>query len=194
MIVKALVGAALLLAPFPVAPSIPLSIDSDAIPKVICPVFAGPVLRGISYGSAFRVGGNLLLSVKHVTSVGNCIIDGQPITVRYESPDQDFSILSATPGPRIPIDCGGFHKGQHIIAIGHARGRDELTTIALTATGVKADGLDVLFGVFTVIPGMSGGVLVDADTGRAVGTVNRYDPGPGLSMSQSLKDTPICHS
>jgi hypothetical protein len=43
-----------------------------------------------------------------------------------------------------------------------------------------------------VIPGMSGGPIVDAETGRVVGTVNKENFEAGLSWSVQLKDTPIC--
>lgn len=192
MIVKALLAAALVAVPFPVAPSIPLSIDSDAIPKVVCPVFAGPVLRGISYGSAFRVGGNLLISVRHVTHEGNCMVDGMPIQKLWESDTQDFAIFTATPGPRVPIDCGGYVKGRRYVAVGHARGLDQLTAIELVGTGVKAGQFSLLVGTYTVIPGQSGAAILDAETGAAVGTINAYDMAHGISFSVALRDTPIC--
>lgn len=190
---KVLLAAAMVAAPFPVAPATPL-IDGDAIPKVVCPVYAGPVLQGFSMGTAFRVGGHLLLSVKHVTNVGNCLIDGKPITVTYQGPDQDFSMISASAGPRIAIDCGGFVKGHRYVAVGHARGRDELAFISLDGTGIKVGQYSLLTGVYTVIPGMSGGPVIDMDTGKVVGLVNAYDMQHGISMSVALKDTPACRS
>jgi hypothetical protein len=38
---------------------------------------------------------------------------------------------------------------------------------------------------------MSGGVVMN-DKGEAVGTINAYIPGTGVSMSRDLKDTSVC--
>jgi hypothetical protein len=191
MIVKALVGAALLAVPASVAPAVPL-LDQQ-IPKVVCPVYAGPVLLGWSMGSAFRIGPHLLLSVKHVTNYDACYIDGRKITVNYTSPDSDFSIISdSQDGPSLKIDCNGFRPGRKYLAVGHGRGLDQLTTVELTGTGVTIAGQAALKGIFTVVPGMSGGPVVDAETGRVVGTTNSYMMDKGLSGSVELKNTSVC--
>ena len=191
MIVKALCGASLLLAPASVAPAVPLL--DQAIPKVVCPVYENNVLLGWSMGSAVRIGRHFLLSVKHVTSVGNCTINGKPIKVNYEGHPQDFSELTTQDeGATLRMDCGGFVKGRTYLAIGHARGRDELTTIELEGTGIKQDGYSVLIGIETVIPGQSGGAVIDADTHAVVGMVNAYNMEDGTSYSIALKDTSLC--
>jgi hypothetical protein len=142
-------------------------------------------------GSAFRIG-KLLLSVKHVTNYPECYINGKKITVVYTAPDQDFSIISDSEGPFLKVDCGGFVKGRKYLSVGHARGLDTLTTVELVATGVTIAGQAALKGVFTVIPGMSGGPVIDEETGKVVGTVNSYIMESGLSGSVALKGTPIC--
>ena len=191
MIVKVLVAAALVAAPCPVAPSIPI-MDS-AIPKVVCPVYAGPILLGWSMGSAVRIGPRLLLSVRHVTSVGNCQINGKAIKVDYESKSKDFAIVSTEDdGGTVRINCEGFVRGRKYEAWGHARGLDELTEVDLEGTGVTQSGFGVLKGIFTVIPGQSGGAVLDKETHALVGMVNAYDPAAGISYSIQLKDTSIC--
>jgi hypothetical protein len=45
-----------------------------------------------------------------------------------------------------------------------------------------------------VIPGQSGGSIIDAETGKAVGMVNAYDMAKGLSYSIPLSATPVCHA
>jgi hypothetical protein len=163
-------------------------ISPDAIPEVICP--------GSDYtsaGSAFRVDPDgLLLSVNHVTSEHNCAIDGKPINIAYASPTEDFSELLGDEGPYLQIDCGGFVEGRKYIAFGHARGEPQITTVELIGTGAIDDGEAILVGMIPVIPGMSGGPIVDAETGRVVGTVNKENFEAGLSWSVQLKDTPIC--
>lgn len=143
-------------------------------------------------GSAFYVGPTTLLSVAHVTTMLGCTINGKPFTVLRSK--GDFSIISvAEPSTNwLRIDCGGFVAGKLYEAIGYARGLDTQTTVELEATG-KIDGqLSRLDGVFTVIPGQSGGPIRDELTGRVIGTVNTYDAENGLSGSVALKDTPVC--
>jgi hypothetical protein len=189
MIVKALVGAALLAAPASVAPAVPL-LDQQ-IPKVVCPVYAGPVLLGWSMGSAFRIG-KLLLSVKHVTDYPDCYINGKKITVAYTDPKLDFSIIADSEGPFLKVDCDGFKPGRKYLAVGHARGLDQLTTVELEGTGQTTNGYAILKGISVVIPGQSGGSIIDAETGKAVGMVNAYDMAHGLSYSIPLSETTIC--
>lgn len=145
-------------------------------------------------GTAFRVGKGLLLSVNHVTSNGSCFIAGKPLSVKYKSPTSDFSMVNGDDGPFLPIDCGGFVKGRKYVALGHARGLDLITQVELTATG-ETDGTNgqaVLSGVFSVVPGQSGGPVIDEETGKVVGTVNMENYEDGLSWSVPLSGTPVC--
>ena len=187
--IRALVLAAALLIPSPVAPaSLPLVVvQPSSIQQVIC--FG----KGyISAGTAFRVGPQLELSVNHVTSEPNCYIDGKPINLAYKSPDRDFSELVADDGPYLTIDCGGFVKGKRYLAIGYARGLPNLYTVELTGTGQTDSGESVLTGMVPVIPGMSGGPVIDEETGRVVGTTNMENFEEGLSWSVPLSSTPLC--
>jgi hypothetical protein len=178
MIAKYL-AAALLVAPVPVAPAIPES----AVEKVTC-------IPGV--GSAFRIGKNTFVSVKHVTSLGGCVIDGKPIEVVYTHPTKDFSIIKAdSPGPTLRIDCGGFVANRKYSARGYARGIAEIS-IELVGTGKERAGLSILWGIFTVIPGQSGGAVIDDLTGKVVGTINAYDAPQGYSGSVELRGTPLC--
>lgn len=189
MILKLICAAALLAAP--VAASAPASpqLEQPAVPLVIC-----PMIGGYSAGSAFRIGPHLLLSVNHVTSASaTCGIDGQRITVIYASTERDFSVLSDDrPGSYLKADCGGYVAGRRYVALGHARGLPILTTVTLIATGSSRGGFYVLRGIFTVIPGMSGGPVLDAETGKVVGTINVYDEPSGMSGSVPLSETPVC--
>jgi hypothetical protein len=181
--VPALLAASLMLAPQADANFVG---DHSAIVKVDC-------LQGM--GTAFRIGRHLLLSVKHVTSMSMCSIDGEQVRVIYSGEKQDFSMLEMqSEGQTLGIDCGGFVRGRRYLATGFARGLDETTTVELEGTG-KTDGrLSVLKGTYTVIPGMSGGPIIDAETGKVVGTTNTYDYPDGLSGSVELRSTPVCHA
>jgi hypothetical protein len=168
------------------APAATWLVPPKAVVQVIC-----PMPGGWSAGTAFRVG-KYLLTVNHVTKPGTCEIGGVPVKVLYASPTKDFAILAGDEGPFIPVDCGGFVQGKKYLAIGYARGLPFQTKVELVATGQKSGQFSILRGVITVIPGQSGGPIVDADTGRVVGTVNVYNFEQGWSGSVALADTPIC--
>ena len=185
-------AAASLLIPSPVAPATLQTlvvVPPEAIVQVIC---IGK--NYVSAGTAFRVGpSGLALSVNHVTSGdAQCFIQGKRINLAYKSPDRDFSEVLMDEGPYLQIDCGGFVKGRKYIAAGYARGEKNLVTVELTALGVTNDGESLLYGMVPVIPGMSGGPIFDAETGKVVGTVNRENFEEGLSWSEELKQQPIC--
>lgn len=171
----------------PWVPSIPPTMGNNhpLVEKVLCDT---------ARGTAFRVGKDYWLSVKHVTDKGNCKVNGEPVKELWNSPTQDFSIfrLEARTGKSFKIDCGGFRDGAIYTATGHARGLDDQTHVTLTATSRSISGFAVLKGVFTVIPGQSGGPVIDRETGKVVGTINVFQPVEGLSGSLPLRDTPVC--
>lgn len=145
-------------------------------------------------GSAFRVGGNHWMSVAHVTGLHHCTINGAPITVTEQDGARDFSRFDtrqAMPNG-LKVNCHGFIPGQWYWSTGFALGKPFQTAIALYATYAHApNGMRVLIGPFTVIPGMSGGPIMDG-SGAVVGTVNAYLPGTGISFSRELKTTSVC--
>lgn len=145
-------------------------------------------------GTAFRIGRYTWLSVAHVTKGAGCTIGGEPFKLEWNDPKRDFAILhlEKRPGKGLAIDCQGFKRGRIYLAIGHARGLDVQTTIPLVATGDTDDGFAVLRGIWTVIPGQSGGPIIDRETGKVVGTVNVYVPHMGLSGSIPLSETSVC--
>lgn len=169
--------------------------------SVSTPVITGPyhyptiyqVKCERSLGTAFRVGVTRFISVAHVTSAKGCTINGQPIYATAE--DGDFSTFSAAVygGRPMKVDCGGFRPGRWYYAVGHARGWSWQTTLPLYATYAKAyNGMRMLLGSPTVIPGMSGGPLIDAETGAVAGTINAYRSDQPISYSRELRDTSIC--
>lgn len=145
-------------------------------------------------GSAFRVGPNLLLTVAHVTSVGGCFIGGKPF--RVAETRGDFAVLTMPEPSRqwLRIDCRGFVAGRRYAAVGFARGLPTQTSVDLVATGDTLAGLAVLKGVFTAVPGQSGGAVIDVATRRPVGTVNAYQMRAGLTGSVELKGTSVCRA
>ena len=181
---KMLCGAALLAASGPA--SAPMQwIQYPTVHQVSC-------MEGS--GTAFRVGKTHFLSVAHVTALHFCTVEGKPIAVTNQDGDHDFSELEV-PLPRgggLPISCEGFVPGQWYWSSGFANAAPFQTNIALYATFLKdRDGKRVLIGESAVIPGMSGGPVMDS-AGRVVGTVNAFVRGSTISLSRELKDTAVC--
>ena len=193
MIVKAL--GALALASLPLASATPQTVSYSTNPAIVQVVCRTP--EGTGRGTAFRISPELLVSVAHVTSIGNCSIHDRPIKVLVEDREQDFALIRL-PGsePSMKIDCGGYQWGKMYFAIGFARGLPDRRILTLAGTGqrVKLEGRREPFGLLAhnrVIPGMSGGAIVGAD-GRVVGLVNAYSLFFNISFSRELSDTILC--
>lgn len=184
---RAVLIAGFFASPLSPASTSPVAVPRAAIVQVVC--FGKDM---VTSGTAFRIGNGLLLSVNHVTSTPNCYIQGKPIDLKWKSPKEDFSMLGGDDGPFLTVDCGGFIKGRRYAAIGYARGLDTPAIVEMVATGDTEDGFAVLIGLVTVIPGQSGGPIIDETTGRVVGTVNAENFEEGLSFSVPLSATPIC--
>lgn len=132
-----------------------------------------------------------VLSVAHVTESNDCRIGGRPI-FSLKDKDSDFSVvLSERPHAGFKVNCEGFKGGEYYFAVGYARGWKWQTMVMLMATTQTVGGQTLLLGPPTVIPGMSGGPVLNA-AGEVVGTVNRYSPIYPLSFSQPLSDTSVC--
>jgi hypothetical protein len=143
-------------------------------------------------GTAFRVGPRVLLSVAHVVKNVGCTIGGKPFKIIHTK--GDFAVLEMDQADNrwLRVDCSGFVKGKHYLALGYARGLDTQTEVEIEATGKTDGGQARLSGVFTVIPGQSGGPVMDMETGSVLGTVNTYVADYGLSGSVELKGTSVC--
>ena len=132
------------------------------------------------------------LSVAHVTTQFGCAIEGTPIGAENE--DGDFSRVDyKAKGIRpFKVNCGGMVVGTYVWAIGYAGGFEWPTmTRHLVTYKRDSNGMRMLLGSPVFIPGMSGGVVLNA-AGEAVGTVNAYSKDYPVSFSRELKDTSIC--
>ena len=165
-------------------------------PERLGPTDLYPQVRQVacagSLRTAFRIKGGKLVSVNHVTRAQACSIDGLPIGRVDADPDLDFSVIEAAGQNGFPISCEGYKPGQWYFAIGFAKGYRWQTMLMVLATFQKsANGQQILIGVPTFIPGMSGGPVLNAK-GEVVGTVNAYNSIFGLSFSRPLSDTALC--
>jgi hypothetical protein len=175
MFVKVLSAGALAFAPVPA----PVYIDYPLVEMVRC---------AEGTGTAFTAAGRIV-SVHHVTRLTNCSVNG--VVPKWEQEgDKDFSTAPAQiVGYR--IDCEGFKAGETYYASGYAEGGPE-RLITLIGTGeYHGNGMAVLLGYPTVIPGQSGGPIFST-RGEVVGTVNMFAIFYPLSFSVELKDTEMC--
>lgn len=173
----------------------------DPIPLVICGVG-----QDAPKATAFRVDAHTLVTARHVVLKAPCTIAGEPMQVTYTSTQSEYAILrDDRPGRALHVDCGGFVQGRHYTALGHARGLEEVTPVDVLALGPARSvtvanskgeenliGMELLVGIFTTIPGQSGGPLVDKETGDAVGIVSGGNFEEGISSAVPLSITPLC--
>lgn len=146
-------------------------------------------------GTAVQIGHHRLISAAHVTAMHGCAVGGKPVTVTEQDGARDFAEISAdVPGPGLKMSCEGYHAGEWVWSVGYAHGASFQTAIALYATYIKdREGKRVLIGPYTVIPGMSGGPIMNA-RGEVVGIVNAYVPDTEISFSRDLRDTDLCRA
>lgn len=165
------------------------------VKQVICTFANGMQGRG----TAWRVSKGRFASVSHVTGRGGaCTLDGKLIAVEYDDPFGDFSIIRVEDDVEggIPVNCSGYYHGYNYYSVGFARGAPWSVVITLRSNKLLdpflyRPGWSLFSGIEHVIPGMSGGPILDR-YGRAVGAVNAYNKQKGLSWSRPLQETPLC--
>jgi hypothetical protein len=149
-------------------------------------------------GTGFKLDTGTWVSVDHVTSLGNCTVDGIPIVVTHADKSGDFSTF-VVPGDRrrggIKANCEGYKEGRWYHGQGHARGLSIVTSVPVLFLRVlnqqtHPKGFKAL-AYNRYIPGQSGGPSFN-DNGEAVGTVNAFLIFYPVSLSKQLKDTIVC--
>lgn len=161
--------------------------------QVICYFDTGMVGRG----TAWRLSKGRFASVSHVTGRGGrCYIDAKPISIEYDDPWGDFSVVRVEDkvSGGIPVNCGGYQHLNAVYSIGYARGNPWSVAITLFPNMLYQNDhpkWQIFTGIETVIPGMSGGPILNAQ-GEAVGSVNAFNPFFGLSFSRPLSRTVLC--
>lgn len=201
-----LIAAALLAAtPTSTAPYFPLfgpkihepTINLSAVRQLRC--------KGGS-GTGFVIGKDVIATALHVADNGDCrdAETGTPVLTYHEDKVNDFALVTGPgfDGPYIKYDCGIFEKGKTYLSVGY---RGMLRLDLLKSTGYYTDvsyvvggkpmaGMAQLRG--GIVPGMSGGMVFDALTGKIKGINNVGEwNGAGTminSYSYELRNTILC--
>lgn len=168
---------------------------SAATPPETPPPYHYPMVKQVlckyAKGTAFRLG-DTVVTAAHVSNNYGCTIGGEAFTANSE-PGLDFATLEGLPiGRGMKINCDGFKAGEWYHAVGYASGNPWQMTVTVLATWERAgNGVRIMLGYPTFIPGMSGGPVMNG-AGEVVGIVNSYWRGQPYSGSRELKDTSLC--
>jgi S1-C subfamily serine protease len=172
-------------------------INLTAVRHIVCPA--------VGSGTGEIIDTDTILTANHVTkNAGTCMDDATGVAgeVIYSNADLDISVMrfpaGTLPSSKMKIDCSGFRKGRTYYAIGWQRGTDLIVNrvIGTEEFGMLIDRkTNTLFNRVAlvrgnIIPGMSGGPIVD-EHGVLVGTNQATNKG-GIGWSRELRDTYLC--
>lgn len=178
----------------------PPEIDFAPVPMFTYVKAVRQLFCGRTRGTGFYTGAQALTSANHVTEGNNCGTDNEVIQTVYADAKLDFSSSRVTQaGEPLQVDCNGFKEGREYIGIGYAHGQEIQRVVVVSPNSLISplyqwEDFTTLVGRERLIPGMSGGPVVDAETGKVVGIVRGYNGVPGISYARDVKDTPLCPS
>jgi S1-C subfamily serine protease len=138
-------------------------------------------------GSGFLIDDDILVTAKHVADLTNCVdVSTKTSLTTYKTgPDQDIAVMTGKlpDMPYFKYDCSRYQKGQMYSAYGISDffQRDYIfRSVSMKGTGEYTDvkfrdgsvmtNMPRLWGF--AVPGMSGGPIVNINTGNVVGIVN----------------------
>ena len=154
-------------------------------------------------GTGVVIGEGTMITAAHVIQPTDICVDqesGQIGVVVYKDFSADVATVKFSKklfSEKMEISCKGFKKGGRYFAIGYEHGESlvinrmvgsGVTEQVLTVEGGNYPQMSMLFG--RIIPGMSGGPIVD-DKGRMVGMNNATD-SQMRGWSRSMRDTKYC--
>jgi hypothetical protein len=196
--------------------SVPL-LNDKPIGNPLEPTFNLNAIRLIAcdegIGTGFLIGDDIVATAEHVSSLSNCVdvASGNRLKSYLNDKANDFGLMTGVL-PRtsyFKTSCTTYKKGRVYSAYGISSFMSNeyiLRSVSVMATGTYKDvtfrdgstskGLSVLTGYN--VQGMSGGPIVDIQTGKVVGIVNAGVNGlfgipVGVSYSYELSKTPLCN-
>lgn len=161
-------------------------------------------------GSGFIAADGVIATALHVASMTGCrdAETGNEYKTYHRDTVHDFALMGGVTPDMAPakVDCKGYVSGKSYVALGITSFQERsalFRRVTLTANGyenivvggMEVNGIRQLDGY--IVPGMSGGPIDDAETGKVVGITNvgyfgnNGDP-LGISYSYELKDTILC--
>lgn len=155
-------------------------------------------------GTGFMISDDIMITAQHVIQGSSECHDAytnEPLTPIYQSYEEDFAVLRVPPmekpKKKLKITCAGFTPGKVYYSIGfvgdlivtRVRATDQIDSAKDYRTGTPFRQVRVLNGL--VIPGMSGGPIIDPH-GRVVGINNATRNKGEQALSREMKDTYFC--
>lgn len=158
-----------------------------------------PIACGSSYGTAFWLAPDRIVTAAHIASGGPCVVMGHPVRIVRSDPAMDVAELSGLESDAwLEVDCGGFAPRGRYLAVGYPGGRRHSAAVRATRARHDLGGVRRLtwFHGF-VYRGMSGGPVLD-EQGRASGLVSGIGTPSPLGESsrdnfnRSFSETFVC--
>jgi hypothetical protein len=170
----------------------------SVVPRLMCRLPGS--FTSSSSGSGVRISDNIVITARHVIQDHNtgqyreCEIAGRPVKLRWVHPHADLVAVEVELGIgyRAPYSCEGIKPGRRYMAIGHSSIADGAVFMMLTGTNVPLDkwGRAQLNG--TAFPGMSGGEIVDMESGSFVAITVAKDVDKPWVWAVPLTNTYLC--
>lgn len=174
--------ALLLPASAPAERPAPWSFPQDSVVMLSC--------GNAGWGTATRVAPDLYVTAAHVTDVGNCRVDGTPITDVVSDSVTDTATFRGPAGTAVmPYSCRHrYRPGAVYLSVGYVE-RIPLVRLELPhiSAGTTSDGFARFVG--EMIPGMSGGPSI-SETGELAGVNSMRWP----ARTRPISDTPLCRN
>jgi hypothetical protein len=190
MIAKVLAGAVMALGLSSAAP-MPSPDSAEAI------LIGCRKQSGISFGTAWRVDSDTIVTAAHVVGV-KCYVRGPqgtslPAEIVHVDRANDVAALKLPSRDEgLAIDCGTVKAGRSYRAIGYAAAaykmRNEIVGTGRTWRGPNQFGMAMFEG--NAIPGMSGGPILRGK--RVIAIINAGSPQTNRTIGRQLKDTFLC--
>lgn len=168
----------------------PYLLDMNTVPKITC---------GKWMGTGVYVANYLVATARHVVSgKSKCTVNGMKATVLPGKGRIDFAlvVVAFKPDFRALLDCTGVHEGQQLLATGYAEDAELPVVQRLTGSETRTSekgfsGEIIVRGSIT--QGMSGGPVVDINTGALVAIINaNSEDGVTQTLVTPISDTSLC--